>query len=254
MEFIDNVTPSSFAGYQGTYGKTSDNDFYKQNWKDWASMYYQNAYNAQMLNYQNAYNSPLQQMLRYQEAGLNPALIYGQQNVSADAAPGAAPKGGSIPVTSVQKATATINSIQQVIGAAQELFDYAKFGNPIRAQQLRQNESLATRYGAEADWALYWNYGEGMGPNSPYVGTSPRAIYMHDSTRYKEAQINQIKSLINTIYPAQEEQMKALSALNDYKKQILEGQNDAILQIHTGNDAADAILKALLFKLLNTNF
>ncbi|QCS37467.1 DNA pilot protein [Tortoise microvirus 106] len=34
-------------------------------------------------DYENQYNSPLYQMARYQDAGLNPNLIYGQQNLSA---------------------------------------------------------------------------------------------------------------------------------------------------------------------------
>ena len=37
----------------------------------------------QMIQEQNAYNSPLQQMARYQEAGLNPSLIYGSGQASA---------------------------------------------------------------------------------------------------------------------------------------------------------------------------
>lgn len=37
----------------------------------------------QMIAEQNEYNSPLQQMARYQEAGLNPALIYGSGQASA---------------------------------------------------------------------------------------------------------------------------------------------------------------------------
>lgn len=44
---------------------------------------YQNEWNLQQWNRENEYNSPLQQMKRFQEAGLNPNLIYGQQNLSA---------------------------------------------------------------------------------------------------------------------------------------------------------------------------
>lgn len=36
--------------------------------------------NLEFWNMQNAYNSPEQQMKRFQEAGLNPHLIYGQGN------------------------------------------------------------------------------------------------------------------------------------------------------------------------------
>lgn len=38
----------------------------------------QNQYNLDMWKLQNEYNSPASQMRRYQEAGLNPALMYGQ--------------------------------------------------------------------------------------------------------------------------------------------------------------------------------
>lgn len=47
------------------------------------SMYMQdraNMYNTAMFDRANEYNSPANQMLRYQQAGLNPNLIYGQGN------------------------------------------------------------------------------------------------------------------------------------------------------------------------------
>lgn len=40
----------------------------------------QNQFNLDMWNLQNEYNSPAAQMKRYEEAGLNPALIYSQGN------------------------------------------------------------------------------------------------------------------------------------------------------------------------------
>lgn len=39
--------------------------------------------NLEQWNRENEYNSPIQQMQRYKDAGLNPNLIYGQQNLSA---------------------------------------------------------------------------------------------------------------------------------------------------------------------------
>lgn len=41
-------------------------------------MAYQNEWNLEQWHRQNEYNSPIQQMARYQEAGLNPNLIYSQ--------------------------------------------------------------------------------------------------------------------------------------------------------------------------------
>lgn len=43
----------------------------------------QQQWSEQMVDKQNAYNSPVQQMARYQEAGLNPNLIYGTGTASA---------------------------------------------------------------------------------------------------------------------------------------------------------------------------
>lgn len=40
----------------------------------------QREWDKKMWDYQNAYNTPLEQMKRYKEAGLNPALMYGQGN------------------------------------------------------------------------------------------------------------------------------------------------------------------------------
>lgn len=43
----------------------------------------QNTWNIEQWNRENDYNTPVQQRLRYAAAGLNPDLIYGQQNLSA---------------------------------------------------------------------------------------------------------------------------------------------------------------------------
>lgn len=43
----------------------------------------QNNWNIEQWNRENAYNSPAAQMARYKAAGLNPDLMYGQQNLSA---------------------------------------------------------------------------------------------------------------------------------------------------------------------------
>lgn len=44
------------------------------------SMREQNEFNLKMWNLQNEYNKPINQMKRYEEAGLNPLLIYNQGN------------------------------------------------------------------------------------------------------------------------------------------------------------------------------
>lgn len=56
-------------------------------------MQMQNQMNIENWERENAYNSPVAQMQRFEEAGLNPNLIYGQQNT-----------GGSIPSVGLQHA------------------------------------------------------------------------------------------------------------------------------------------------------
>ena len=56
----------------------------------------QNQWNIDQWNRENAYNSPAAQMARYKAAGLNPDLIYGQQNLAA-ASPEMTSGDGSLP-------------------------------------------------------------------------------------------------------------------------------------------------------------
>lgn len=58
-------------------------DRYNQERADSLSDWYrENEYGEYVWNKMNQYNSPSAQMARYKEAGLNPALIYGQSNVA----------------------------------------------------------------------------------------------------------------------------------------------------------------------------
>lgn len=63
------------AAVQGGFGLASSALNYYFNKKLAAQ---QNEYNLEMWNLQNEYNSPQAQMQRYEDAGLNPMLIYGQ--------------------------------------------------------------------------------------------------------------------------------------------------------------------------------
>lgn len=67
-----NPVASAFSGAFGLLGAGLQ---YKYN-KKLAEQ--QNQYNIDMWNMQNEYNSPANQMKRYEQAGLNPNLIYGQ--------------------------------------------------------------------------------------------------------------------------------------------------------------------------------
>lgn len=61
---------------------------YLDAYQDKAALNYQNKQNIKLWNMQNDYNNPKAQMQRYIDAGLNPNLIYSQQNTAGDIAGG----------------------------------------------------------------------------------------------------------------------------------------------------------------------
>lgn len=257
MEFTDNVTPGYGTYWQNTVnnspwtvGRASkEADAYNQ----WAQLYYPNAFQVAMLNYQNEYDKPINQMLRWQEAGLNPYAFQPSQGASGaqGSKPGSGTPFSSLQQDKVNTALRAVSTSSQALSVARELYDYLNFGKEIRSSELLRAQADASRAQSEADWALYWNYGEGMGPNSPAVQSSPRAQYMANSSERISAQINQLNSLVDTLYPSQVEANAARAALQDYQKQIQQGNYDAILSINTGNKTVDAILRMLCMMIMN---
>lgn len=286
MEFIDNITPSSYRAF---YDNASPGDVSK--YSDWhklgdrsyeqlgnyLSMYYQNAYNTALLNYQNQYNTPLQQMLRYQDAGINPFLAAQDAGNMGSAPSGAAPRGTFTAPTSAQTLQAksaavnqSISSLNSTLKTAQGIYEYISYGRPLQQINLgtagiQQNiaglneqiagynldaaRSNATIKDAEALWSEYWNLGREY-PGEDVAG-SPRGIYMEQSTQRIAAQIDQLKSLVDVLYPSQADANEAKRALTLYQKEVMEGQNEAILHLDTGNPERDAIIRQVLFWLQN---
>lgn len=275
MEFIDTQTPQSPRSYYDSMKQVNDSKYWSkysnQAASDWATMYYQNAYNTALLNYQNEYNSPLQQMLRYQEAGINPFLAQTDAGNMSSTPSGAAPRGSASGVPSSTEIASSvnqgINSLVNVLKTAQGVYDYVQYGRPLQEfnVQTSGNEMMRSRFEADSAqalarqreaemvWSRYWNLGEESVPDGGGVSISetPRARYMQASTERISAQIDQLKSLVDVLYPSQQQANEARAALNDYQKQVLQGQNDAILMIDTGSPERDAILKQVLFWLGN---
>lgn len=84
MDFVSNLQPSGLAGSvvnlfgQGLNNMWQSRQATLQNKQNMELSKYQFLQNQKMFNMANAYNSPLQQMERFKQAGLNPNLIYGQ--------------------------------------------------------------------------------------------------------------------------------------------------------------------------------
>lgn len=272
MQFVDTVTPSGF-NYQDRVNTLtelgSDSPFAhldlfgkraEQTARDYLTMYYQNAWNAAMLNYQNEYNSPLQQMLRYQEAGLSPWQVTDSGNMSSSPA-AAAPKGSAAvsdsPASGLSAVFQGVSSISTALKTAQQIYDYLKYGRDISA-----NEKMASKFRAdsaqykamsdeaEMAWSRYWNLGEQEAREGSQVQLSPRASYMEASTQQKQAQIKQLDALVDTIYPTQAAANSARAALAAFQKEVMEGQKGAILEIDTGYPTLDAVLKMVAFWIL----
>lgn len=208
------------------------------------------AYNLELWNYQNAYNSPAEQMKRYQDAGLNPNLIYQQQNTaSAPASASASPfRSGGIMARRAQNAINAIGQIMNIVKAARETYDYMRYGSEEHAWE--RNLTMQRSQGQALE--NYWNsYLLGMGgqdENSPIPG-SPRARMYQYQLDTQEQRFLQLKAVVSSI-PDQQARTRALKALDDYRLQIMRGQYGALMQIDTGSSGLDSFLRMLGFYLL----
>lgn len=96
----------------------------RKQWKYWQK---QHAINLQDWEMMNRYNSPLAQMRRYEKAGLNPNLIYGQQNTTTELNSPPAPQYES-PLTALGE------GFQNAVSAAQNRY--------VQMRQLQNQEQM----------------------------------------------------------------------------------------------------------------
>lgn len=210
------------------------------------------AYNLELWKLQNEYNSPAAQMQRYQDAGLNPNLIYGQQNqASAPASASAAPfRSSGTAARNAQNAINTIGQFRQIVESAFETYQYfSPYARNMRSFEQSNAGIQQRRYQAEADWFDYLTYGRRQFEDPTgldRVPTSPRAGLYNIQANAQEQNYYRLKALADMI-PDQQARQQALKALDDKRLQIMQGQNDALLNIHTGNATVDSWLKALMY-------
>lgn len=137
---------SSISGAMGLIGQGLQYKYNKQLQDQ------QNQFNLDMWNLQNEYNSPQAQMKRYEEAGLNPALIYSQGN------PGNAT---SAPVQGVPQAPEFSKDMRELAQAFNIEGLKTAIANRKKAEaDARHSKAIADD--AESDnlalGDLYWNY------------------------------------------------------------------------------------------------
>lgn len=272
MEFNDQVTPSWQDYYSQMYNpnapglaptQAQNRDWYNS----WLSMYMPNAFQAALLNYQNEYERPVNQMLRYQEAGLNPYSYQHQQSASGSQGAQIKPSTDNqeMSLKRVQTMMNGVSSLSSALGAAKEIYDYINFGveqqgyrTSILASQSEAANYEALLKGSDLNWQRYWNQGvdlpvtyyDSNGQKHDFLPShSPRAKYMQESTSRLRAQIAQLSYMVNTLYPSQTAANEARAALTNYLQEIEAGKNQAVLNINTGHKDLDAVLRFIVYLL-----
>lgn len=120
----------------------------------------------QMIQEQNEYNSPLNQLKRYQEAGLNPNLIYGEGKASAGNQSSIA-QYKSPSLNAPQVSTFGVSeAIAAMLNLKQMELNTEKTAAEVEA--MRYRNQLMERYTRRQDAELtYYNLLHGDGENSP---------------------------------------------------------------------------------------
>lgn len=250
--------PAYYSFFMGDEGALSDKQAFYLNE---LSKYQEQAFQVALMNYQNEYNSPLRQMLRYQAAGLSPWLTYNQNQTPAAGISGnpsarAQAHGSSSPAQQLSSAASFINSAVGVARAARDLFDYVKYGKDISAWNAMAAGSRAQSAHTEAlfnDWlSRVSGYSTGSESVSEAMANSIRGRQASARTYTQEEKVNQLKAIVDML-PDQKARTQALKALDDYRLQIMQGQNDAILQVNTGNKAIDSFIQLFTYWLFKQN-
>lgn len=252
--YVNDSLPGAKVAQQQVFGEYSKKDMsdYSAAAYNYLMKQQEQAYNLQLWNLQNEYNSPAAQMKRYQDAGLNPNLIYGQQNLASSPSGAQAPsfRSGGVSAKQTQNAINMIGQMRNILQSAFETYQYfSPYGHVMRGFEQEQAGLNVARSQAEADWLRYITYGRLTGEDAltpDKVPGSYRAQMYNLEGNLKEANYNRVVALASMI-PDQVARTQALTALDKYRQGILQGQNDAVLNIHTGNETVDSWLKALMY-------
>lgn len=116
-----------------------------QSFMNMAGHWRQRKLNENYVRESNAYNSPRSQMLRYQSAGLNPRLIYGQGNPGNQSQPLSAPEGmgrlGSDAVSAYNQSTLAQSQVAVQAARTDQTRALTEV-NKLQAEVLRNNPLL----------------------------------------------------------------------------------------------------------------
>lgn len=255
--FVPDTLGDPKQAQQSVFGSYSKRDMvdYSSAAYNYLMKQQEQAFNLELWKLQNEYNTPLAQMQRFQDAGLNPNLIYGQQNMASAPASASATSFRSAGIMSkgMQTGLNAIGQVMNTVKAAVDTYDYWKYGSSTHAAEKESawfRRGLLASQGSVQNMEKEWlEFMMGKTPDemkSFYEGT-PRYELWKTQKEAKAAQIDQIRQIIAASVSGQA-RTDALKALDDYRLQIMQGQNDAVLNIHTGlGDSFDGFLKAMVY-------
>ena len=251
--YVSDSLPDAKQAQMDVFGSYSKKDMtdYSAAALNYLMKQQEQAYNLQLWNLTNEYNSPAAQMHRYQDAGLNPNLIYGQQNTASvpQAASASSFRSGNVAARKQQNAINALGQLQSIVHQAKDIYDYAKYGTTLRSgeilQQGAQTRLLGAQYDARYLENLWQNFLIGNQDSEDY-SQSLRGKAFTLEQESKQQAMARVKALAAMI-PDQQARTQALKALDDERLKIMGGQNDAILNIHTGNETVDSWLRALMY-------
>lgn len=265
MQFVDTTNyslPSQKDAQNQVFGDytTRDASDYSQAAYNYLIHQQDNALQIALMNYQNRYNSPENQMLLRQAAGINPYSDYSVQGAAASSV------GSSPQVRSSGNYAKHLQATQSLVGqllnsfeVGQKLYDYITYGRDLskyqvdaavgRSNVISENVQQEVMKTGQLAWMLGY-------PGYDQIGESPFGSQFNATTgtkyaaiRRTNAYLDQVKYMIEHLYPSQVERNEALKALDDYRLEMLKGQYGAAVNLNTGNSTADSIIQFLLFML-----
>lgn len=261
--FVPDTLTDAKSAQQSVFGEYTRKDMsdYSQAAYNYMMKQQEQAYNLQMWNLMNEYNSPAAQMKRFQDAGLNPNLIYTQQNTASAPASASAPtfrssgtfaRNQQAKVSAMQAGLQAIGQIMNTVKAARETYDYMKYGrvaSDLNNQFMTQRIGLLSRQETaqmlQNDWNMFLQGRMEFDPNAPGV-----KMYRNQSN-VQEQRYEQLKALVNMI-PDQQARTRALKELDSERLQILRSQTGFITNFDTGHPEFDSFFKMLAFFVMNS--
>lgn len=238
--YVPETLPNAQDAQRQVFGEYTKRDMtdYSQAAYNYLMKQQDQAYNLQMWNLTNQYNAPASQMQRFQDAGLNPNLIYSQNNTAqapAAANPTKFQSSGTMGKainTGINAASSMINGAQAIVKSARDTYDYLKYG----AETSAWNRAIA-REKSRALWLdnEFETYLQGMTDpeTSPITGSWKLQGYQADVQSRQKA-LARATYVLENVLPLQAEGQRKLNALREQQHDKMESQFGAINTLDLG--------------------